>query len=820
MKQTWPHGLTRTEVDARVRAGRVNSSARIHSKTLPEIVVENAFSVFNIIIGGIVAFLVVCYILSGDDRLLLDAIGVSAVAILNTLIAVWQEIRAARALNKVNLLLKREVSVVRDGTLTTIPHEQIVVDDIIHMQRGDQAVVDGTVVESHHLEINESLLTGESDPVLKEVGAEVLSGSFCISGAGYYRVEKIGQESHAAQVLHQARRYKFIVTPLQRKLDLLIKGLFAMAVFLVLLSVLLRGADGFSVDFARRVVTIMVALVPQGLVLMSSVTFAIGVYRISRIGAIVQKLNAIESFANVQVICLDKTGTLTRNRLAVHRVTPLRDDLTEAVARLLLGTTAHHATDKNATARALEELGFEDGWRTMDEIPFSSDRKMSFIAIAKADGPARLFVSGAFDLLLSRCAAAERGEVMRIHEALGLGVYRNLLLAELNGGASLDDIRAGADFSMQPLCLCSITDQVRDDVADALRLFESRGVQLKILSGDSGPAIQAVCREIGWTVGPEAVLSGDVVETMPDGTLAGAVGRITIFARLTPAHKLRIIRELRRQGLYTAMIGDGVNDLPAIKEADMGIAMEEGSSITREVADIVLLKNRFTLLPHIFDEGNRIVSTVAAVAKLFLTKNVMVILLTLASLLFLLDFPLTPRRVSLINVFAIGIPAMIIAMRNRGTEPMRRFMLEVLSFVVLSSVCIVAAAWTGLEWARFTGLTQPEAEMMMVSVIITVSIWNFLAATAQRSGLHDAWKQSRRGYLVAAVCLILFYLLTTLTPDLPPFSFVRTFYEIGPTRHLDSLAIGLGFSMVLELLQTLRRGLIGRFLHPAVESNA
>jgi len=320
------NGLTAEEVRERISKGLQNRSSKPKTKTLREIFIENLFSVFNLVILSIIIFLVYFYLSTSDSRLLLDSIGILSIAFLNTFLAIYQEIKAKHALDKVNLLLKNEVIVMRDGIEVSLVPEAIVLDDIIKIQRGDQVVVDGSVVYSNHLEIDESLLTGESNPIHKKVNEEMLSGSFCLSGNGFYKAEKIGNDSYAAQITEQAKKYKFDLTPLQRKINAIVKILFAVALVLVILEVIFNKG-GFNIDFIRKISTILISLVPQGLVLMSTVTFAVGVSRISKLGAIIQKLNAIESFSNVQVVCMDKTGTLTQNKLSVHQLIRFRNKI-------------------------------------------------------------------------------------------------------------------------------------------------------------------------------------------------------------------------------------------------------------------------------------------------------------------------------------------------------------------------------------------------------------------------------------------------------------------------------------------------------------
>jgi cation-transporting ATPase E len=805
MKSTGLRGLNPAEVNERISRGQYNKTAAAKTKTISRIFIENIFSVFNFIIGFIIIFLFFFYMKSYDERLILDSFGVFSVAFINTMIAIYQEIKAKRALDKVNLLLKKEVSVLRDGKLSSIRHNEIVMDDVIHLNRGDQAVVDGVVLNSNHMEINESLLTGESLPVEKNQNDTILSGTFCVSGNGYYRVNKIGQDSYAAHITQLARKFKFSVSPLQRKINLLVKALFVAAVVLVMFVVLPNLNRNFETDFVRKIATILVALVPQGLVLMASVTFSIGIYRISKIGAIVQKLNAIESFSNVQVICMDKTGTLTQNKLGVYCLTPLTGDENEEKIKRYLGTYSRFSSDKNATIRALEVYEPEQGIEAMDEIPFNSERKMSFLRVKKGSS-INTYALGAYDLLIEKTDKGHRSAAQKYFDENQLEVYRNLLFAELIGNISLDDIRkSNAPFKIKPICIVSITDKIREDVFEVIHLFKEKGIKFKILSGDSFPAIQAVCREIGWEITGKDAITGDDLEALDKNRFDEAAINKLIFARLKPEQKLQIIKVLRTHKIYTTMIGDGVNDLPAIKEADLGIAMEEGSSVTKEIADIVLLKNKFTLLPQIFNEGNKIVNTVGSIARLFLTKNFMVIYLSLLSIFFLLEFPLTPRRVSLINIFAIGLPAMIIALRNQNTDKYRKFIPDLLTFVSISAFFIVFSGYIGLYISKNSPNSGKNAQMVMLSVMIVTAIANFLAVIVDKFNKYNA-----KYILYAGAMLWSYFYIVSTTRENTFINFCKQFYEIekiqGTAWELI-ISVSLVSSILLILIQDVRKSI-------------
>ena len=796
-------GLTQQQVNERIAKGFQNKSSKTRSKKTTEILIENVFSVFNLIIFSLVLFLLIFYLRTQDNRLILDSIGVLLVAIVNTLIAVIQEIRAKRALDKVSLLLKKEVNVIRDGKESLIDQSEIVVDDLICLRRGDQVVVDGKIAQANHLEIDESLLTGESHPLTKNVKDKVLSGSFCVSGSGYYIAEKVGDESYASEITKLAKKFKLNLSPLQIKINFLVKALFTTAVLLVVLEALFQGINFGYVESVRKVSTIMLSLVPQGLVLMASVTFALGIYRISKIGAIIQKLNAIESFANVKVVCTDKTGTLTQNKLSVNKVTVLVKNKTEDEITSLLGTYAKFSSDKNATLRTLEEFPSSEKYEMIDEVPFSSEMKMSLLKL-KMNNEAITFILGGYDILAEKIPADKRENANNLFEVNGLKVYRNLLFGTANTGLDFEKLKENTDgVEIEPLCIVSITDLVRDDVMDAINLFQKNDISIKILSGDSAPAIQAVAREIGWDIKDDELISGSLIDEIQDSEFSKIVKEKAIFARLKPEHKLRIIKTLKKEKIYTAMIGDGVNDLPAIKEADMGIAMEEGSQITKEVADIVLLKNKFSLLPGIFDEGNRIVNTVSSIAKLFLTKNFMVIYLTLISLFFLFEFPLTPRRVALINLFSIGLPSFIIALKNANVSKAKKFTEDLISFVIISSGIIVGAALLGEYFAeKFFTINEIDLQMVMMTIMIMTTTANYLSVA-----LHKGEKNIKTYLLYGLLIAGLFIFFAVINIDFILFNFIKTFYEITPLKvEYWGLAavISIFGAVLLYLLQMLR----------------
>lgn len=806
-----PIGLTTAEVDERIRQGLVNSNDVSATKTVKEIIVENLFSVFNIIIFLLVLFLLFWYVYNSDDRLLLDSIGVIFIAVLNTLIAIIQEIRAKRALDKVSLLLKKEVTVVRNGEESLIPQQEVVKDDVIIVRRGDQVVVDGSMVLTNGIEIDESLLTGESVPIAKQVHDQVLSGSFCVSGSGYYVAEKIGSESFAAGVTGMAKKYKFLVTPLQKKINRIVEFLFATAIILIIAEFFAATIPFSDSDFIRKISTILISLIPQGLVLMASVTFALGVYRISKLGAIIQRLNAIESFSNVQVVCTDKTGTLTQNKLAVHSLFVAGDEFSQSFVEKLLGTVYAVSSERNATLSTLSVYqGFSSGVQLIEEMPFSSDLKMSGVKvlIPEISSEPKTFILGGYDVLIDRVDPVVSERIQSQYRERIYEDYRTVLFGELSDPNGFEEVRKKpTGFRIKPIAVIAILDQIRDDVLEAIQLFNENGIRVAVLSGDAASSIRAVVREIGWDVKHEQIITGSELESLSDSDYENAARECIIFARLRPEHKLKLLQHFRKKKYYTAMLGDGVNDLPAIKEAEIGIAMEEGSSITKEVADIVLLKNKFALLPHIFSEGNRIVNTVNAVAKLFLTKNALVILIALLSMIFSLDFPLTPRRVSFINLFTIGLPAFIIALRNTQISPSKRFFTDLFSFVLVSSIFVTMAGYTAAWIAK---VIFPEYYESFDMVSLTAMIFTALAGYLFVASLVDKERWNFHWYYAGGIVL-LYLFVTIFSFENIIYTAIKIFYEIEFIPWLlwlIILPVSIVFALGLFWTNTMRHRLL------------
>ncbi|GAB1430320.1 HAD-IC family P-type ATPase [Ignavibacteria bacterium] len=675
-------GLTDAQASRLLADGKGNSFGKHHSKPTARIIFENTLSGNNVIMLVVIIGLYIAFIALGDPRLLMDSIGIVMVFVVNSVAAIIQELRARSLLEKARLMLPQSAVVLRGGIEKSIPQEEIVVGDIVVLRRGDFAPVDGKIISAASLEMDESLLTGESLPISKSINDEIFSGSFCVSGSALYLAEKVGDDSLAASITDLARKYKFVTTPLQRNLNRIFLASFAIALIAVAFEIAIRREELFGdVDFIRRIAAVVLSLLPGGLIFFSTVTFAIGVWRVSLLGALTQKLNAIESFSTITTVCMDKTGTLTQNAISIFSVSPI-NEFTLDEAQTLAGTFARLCTNPNATIKAIEKLPFDESAVMLDELAFSSARKYSAARISTGDRE-RVFVLGAPESL----QLDNNSEVNRIIYGDMCG-YRNVAFGECSPDVELntlaDDIQ---NIAVRAIAVISLQDPLRNDVQEALELFREQDIRLKILSGDHPDSVFATINAAGWNIKRDEVVTGVELDSSDEVKFDKLVRERDVFARLSPEHKLRILQSLNRSGARTAMIGDGVNDVPAIKEAALGIAMEEGSGMTKEISDIILLKNKFSLLPSIFSEGNNIVSTVLLISEIYLVKNFIVLFLSLlrtAGVSGFYDISLTPRKTALLTTAGVALPAYCIALWNGRTEPQRRFFRELFGALAIT----------------------------------------------------------------------------------------------------------------------------------------
>jgi cation-transporting ATPase E len=793
-------GLSAREVQERIKEGKLNISKLNRKYSVVRIVFENSVTAFNLINLSILAFLLFYYIRTGDYRLLYDSIGVISITIFNIVAGSYQKISAAKALEKVELMQKSTIIVIRDGNKQEIDIEDIVEDDLIFLSKGDQVPVDGKVISSHYLQIDESLLTGESLPQDKKEGDELLSGSFCVYGQGYVVAEKVGDDNFASQVTHLAKKYKLLTSPLMKKINWIFFISFAVTIIMVLVEFIQSSlTSSISVTEIRKISTIAFSLIPEGLVFFATVTFTVGIYRISKLGAIVQKINAIDSFSTINVVCMDKTGTITKNNIKVAGVFPVNqhsDNLDE-----LLGSYCKLSTEQNATIKALEDFPVNPSYKLIDEIPFRSDIKMSLMLLS--DGKTnKLYVMGAYDILSQKLTEESSGNVAKIYYNQKLKGFRNLLFGTINFEQG-DKINHESinNSKIEPICIISLKDEAREDAREALELFRKNHIELKIVSGDSSDSVLSTLHEINWSPDEAEVITGAELDLLDANNFDNAVRSKTVFTRLNPEHKLKIVRSLKHQKIQTAVIGDGVNDLPAIKAADLGISMDEGSKITKQISEIILLNNKFSILPSIFREGNKIINTVRFVAKLYLTKTNTIFLLSLLSWFFSFTYPLTPRKSSLISVLGVGIPCYLIALINRNDNAYHSFFKDLFIYVITSSAMILGISFGAYYTAYLLfGFTASHASQLMLISLVTMMILNYLLVV-----YFDDPDNRKRNILYSTAILSVFLFFAIFELNFIPLSWLKMFYELGTTSFHEWLFLSVTLLPGILIFMTIHK---------------
>ncbi|MGW0862431.1 HAD-IC family P-type ATPase [Streptomyces sp. NPDC002611] len=700
-------GLTGAQVAERVARGQVNDVPVRSSRSTVDIVRANVFTRFNAIIG--ILWLIMLVVAPIQDSLF------GFVILANTGIGIVQEWRAKKTLDSLALIGEVRPTVRRDGDAAQVSTSEIVLDDLIEIGPGDKVVVDGVCVEADGLETDESLLTGEADPVVKSPGDQVMSGSFVVAGGGAFQATKVGREAYAAQLAEEASRFTLVQSELRSGISTILKYVTWMMVptaIGLIISQLFVKENAFD-DSVARTVGGIVPMVPEGLVLLTSVAFAIGVIRLGRKQCLVQELPAIEGLARVDTVCLDKTGTLTEGGMDVTELRPLRD-ADETYVRQVLAALGESDPRPNASLKAIIDA-YPDGerWRCTQALPFSSARKYSGAAFAETGGETSTWLLGAPDVLLpdDDPALAETG---RLNEQ-GLRV---LLLARVERDLDDADVTEGA----KPTALVVLEQRLRPDAADTLRYFADQNVRAKVISGDNAVSVGAVASKLG--------LSGTTVDArrLPadDDGMARALDDNTVFGRVTPQQKRTMVGALQSRGHTVAMTGDGVNDVLALKDADIGVAMGSGSEATRAVAQIVLLNNSFATLPSVVAEGRRVIGNITRVATLFLVKTVYSVLLAVLVVCSQVEYPFLPRHLTLLSTLTIGVPAFFLALAPNKERAKPNFVRRVMRYSIPGGVVAAVATFATYLIARehYTGAGALDAETSAATLtLFLISMW-------------------------------------------------------------------------------------------------
>jgi len=799
-------GLTSAMVAERAARGEVNDAARRTSRSVTEIVRANVLTRFNAIVGVLCAVILI----TGHPQ---DAL-FGLIIVANSGVGVVQELRAKRTLDRLSVLGQAPVRVIRDGQETQISPQQIVLGDRILIGPGDRIMVDGELAAGAGVEIDESLLTGESDPVPKKPGDQVLSGSFVASGSAAYRATAVGHNSYAARLEAEAATFNLAHSELMAGINRflkLISWVIVPVAILLAASQLAYANNGFSDAIAGTVAGI-VTMIPEGLVLLTSVAFAVGVIRLGRRRCLVQELPAIEVLARVDVLCLDKTGTLTEPRMKLDQVVELKPGA--PVQRALAGLV--HAEERpNATIQAIAREvsptpALEDGGAAhlAQVVPFSSARKWSGAVFSGNGALAGGWVLGAPDVLLASADPARAEADARAAKGLRLLVL---------GRADPADLAAPERLSnggrVEPVALLVLRQRLRPDAPRTLAYFAAQDVAVKVISGDSAESVGAIAGELG--IGG----AGHPVDarTLPDGADAGpgadldavadALEHNSVFGRVTPRQKQLFVTALQSRGHTVAMTGDGVNDVLALTRADLGVAMGSGSGATRAVAKIVLLDDSFATLPYVVAEGRRVLGNIERVASLFLTKTVYAVLLSVATAvvglaglagLAGLRFPFLPRHLTLISILVIGVPGFFLALGPSTQRVAPGFVPRVLRFAVPAGVACAAAAFCSYLIARLDasgGLIADRTTALIT--LAAISLW-VLALVA-------------RPYRWWRVALVVAMAAAMLLAFLIPAS--RTFFELRPfdvATDLQALAIAGAAGAALTIFLAVTGRLPGR----------
>lgn len=675
-------GLSEAEAQARLASEGGNTVPDAGGRSWWDIVRRNLFTFINItlVIVGIVL------IAMGRPR---DALLASGLAVVNGLVGVFQEARAKRRLDQIALLNRTQATVVRDGREQQIDPTKIVRGDVLRLGAGDQVFADGAVIGEGALEMDESLLTGESDAVQKRAGDTVSSGSYCTSGGGWYQAERVGAANTAAVMTAGARAYRVPLTPLQEQVNLIVRLLLVIAAFFLVTIVLGSLIWDYPIEDTILSAAVVLGIVPSGLFLMIVVTYSMGAVRLASQDALVQGTNAVESLSNVNVFCMDKTGTLTANKMRLSDVQPIGKAREDEV-RAMLGAFARSTSAGTKTSEALAEANPGERHPITAEVPFASAYKWSGVS-ADAEGFRGVFAMGAPEFLGPQC---ETDGPLTPPEGWADDGKRILLFAHSPRPAPFGEENGLPKLppGVKPVAWLGLTDELRPHVDKALQGFRDAGITLKVISGDNPETVAALAKQAGLS-GEARLVSGIELDGMDGEQFREAAEQATVFGRVTPEQKQRLVESLREGGHYVAMTGDGVNDVLSLKQANLGIAMQSGSQATRDAADIVLLNDSFGTLPNAFREGQRIRRGLCRILELFLSRVFAVTLLILAVLIVQAGFPLSPGQISLLTLLTVGIPTFGIALWTRPGLPPRNIPRRLLQFVLPASALLALASF-------------------------------------------------------------------------------------------------------------------------------
>ncbi|WP_293791144.1 HAD-IC family P-type ATPase [uncultured Corynebacterium sp.] len=763
-----------------MQRGEINVPGSGTGRSVAQILRANIFTRVNAILG------VLCAIVLFTGSVINAAFGLLIIA--NSAVGVIQELRAKKTLDKLRIVGESEPTVIRDGVEKSIPQHEVVLGDIIKLRPGDEVVVDGTVV-SGSVRVDESQLTGEADAVSKAEGAEILSGSIVNEGSALFRTDKVGDEAYAARLASQASEFSLTDSVLMNGINSILKVITWLLIptgILTIWTQLVRSGTSLRESILSMAAAI-VPMVPEGLVLMTSIAFAAGVIRLGKFKALVNELVAIEGLARVNTVCTDKTGTLTTNEMELDSiVTAEGNDAEESWGRNLAAMLS--AQDElNDTARSivagLREWGVEPEQWQGQEIPFNSRYKFSGFAVSNATA----WIMGAPDVLLYEGSLAAKTA-----KKLGDQGLRLLVFGQVKGGGhdwmNTDSLTMDAAPQLDEPVLIVLRQQLRSDARETLEFFDKQNVDIKVISGDNPDSVAAVARKA--TDRELVAVDARTLSDLDEAAFDEEIARANVFGRVSPEQKQQMVESLHRQNRTVAMTGDGVNDVLALKKADIGVAMGSGAPATRSVAQLVLLTNKFSALPRVVAEGRRVIGNIERVAHLFLTKTVYSVVLALVVAVLGIAFPFQPIHVTITGWFTIGIPAFVLSLAPNTERPREGFVQRVLSLaipsgVLIGSICV--AMWIIIyPGADVPEIQRQQAGTAVLVALIIMGLW--VLGIVARPLVW--WK------VLLLVCCVGGYLVIFLVP---PFRELLMLHPENLQLMSLGLAVGAGGAVLIEI---------------------
>jgi cation-transporting P-type ATPase E len=779
-------GLSLKEVKAKQLAGESNNAKLPTSRSYTQIFRENLFTFVNAVFFAIsVIFLVL--------RRPTDAIFVASIVFSGVVIGIVQEISAKQKLEKIALLTRPVATVVRDGKEHTIEPTEIVLGDILILRPGDQILVDGEVIGEGKIEVDESLLTGESDLIPKVASKPVYSGSFCVSGSVCYEAKKVGVDTIAYQLMVGAREFRQVYTPLQMEINLIIRVFLLIACFLWILITISFFIRSQSLNEIIQRAAVIAGLIPAGLLIAITISYVTGAVRMFGENILIQQTNALESLSNVDVLCLDKTGTLTSNQLNLQEIIPI--DICESDLRSKLGNYAATTKGGNKTNEAIL-LGCPGYQKpTVTEVAFSSDRKWSLITFDDEKHPETYILSAPEKLLGKVQLDAKNYDYIQQKIEAGLRV---LLFASTPDAINEDIDIPQLPENIIPLGILVFNDQLRTGVRETLQGFVKAGITLKIISGDNPKTVAAIASQAGFS-DEIKIISGAELAEMDEAQFNSAAKNYNVFGRVTPQQKAQLVKSLRDAGHYVAMTGDGVNDVLSLKMANLGIAMESGSNATRGIADIVLLKDSFDTLPNTFLEGQRIRNGIRDVMKLFMVRLSCISLLIFATAIVTDSFPLMNKHSAIVTLIGVGLPTTFIPIwAQPGEQPKRSMIRSILNFILPATITITLVALMVYLYYLIDAIIDlpPSSRMYQVSydsprtALVTILVFCELLLIPFLKPPTTAWVASEPlsgdwRYTILSGALIVVYLFILYIPP------IREFFELAPLSPINCLWLGL-----------------------------